>query len=524
MQSSPLRPGVPRASKQRIGWTHRARFLKMFATMPDSKFRQLVIALVLVLFSAGPLRAQALKQPGTGGATAAAKPSVKTYARRPNIILILADDLGYGDLGCYGQAKIQTPNLDRMAAEGMRFTSFYVGSPVCMPSRAALMLGQHSGHLNLRGNVKGGTLLPEETTVAQVLQSAGYYNCLLGKWGLAEEGSPGLPKLKGFDQFLGYLENKHAHDYYPSFIWRYDPVIEVDGKYLLPGNQDGAREDYVPDICSRGAVNFLRVFKPDQFNQFHPLFLFLSYTIPHANNEEGQRTGNGMQVPSDAPYATNDWPQVEKNKAAMITRMDSAIGGILTMLRTNAAYTNTLVIFTSDNGPHKEGGVDPEFFKSSGPLRGIKRDLTEGGIRVPFIAWWPGKIKPGQTTDVPAANWDLMPTFAGIAQTNAPKTDGISLLPLLTTGAQTNRHEFLYWEFYEGGFKQAARLGKWKGLRSAPDAKLELYDLETDLGEKQNVAAKNPDVVAKLEAAMKQSHTDSPQWPIKPQDQPAKKK
>jgi len=452
--------------------------------------------------------------------------------RRPNVIFILADDLGYGDLGCYGSTQIKTPNLDRMAAEGIRFTSCYAGSTVCTPSRAALMLGRHTGHLNLRGNVKGGTLLPNETTVAEVLKSAGYRTCLVGKWGLADEGLPGVPQKKGFDEFVGYLENVHAHNYYPSFLWRFDPPgpgkAGFDGRFVFPQNENDKKGLYIPDVCTKAATNFIRINKPDQFNHFRPFYLHLCFTIPHANNEEARRSGNGMQVPSDAPYSSEAWPQAEKNKAAMITRMDADIGRILDKLKAFTQDTNTIVFFSSDNGPHKEGGVDPKFLRSSGPLRGTKRDLTEGGIRVPMIVRWPGRIAPGQVSDFPWAFWDFLPTAAEIAGTNAPgDLDGFSLLPLLTGREQTNRHEFLYWEFHERGFQQALRMGDWKAIRPQAGEPLELYNLKTDLGEQQNVAAQQQDVVAKIEALLKTARTDSERWPIKKpegktSDKPAK--
>ena len=440
--------------------------------------------------------------------------------RRPSIIYILADDLGYGDLSCYGQTKFTTPHLDKMASEGIRFTSAYAGSTVCSPSRAALMLGQHTGHLNLRGNSAKATLRADELTVAEVLKAAGYRTCLLGKWGLTGAGLPGLPQKKGFDEFMGYLSNQEAHDYYPASIWRYyasQPGQEgFDGRTQLPANAAGAKGTYLPDLCTKAALNYLRINKPDSFNQYRPFFLFLSYTIPHANNEEGQRTGNGMQVPTDAPYSSEPWPQPEKNKAAMIARMDADIGKLFAKLKELKVDENTVVFFSSDNGPHKEGGVDPKFLQSAGPFRGLKRDLTEGGIRVPLIVRWPARITPGQVSDLLCANWDFFPTATDIAMTSTPKClDGISMFPTLTGQAQTNRHESLYWEFHERGFQQAIRSGDWKGIRPQAEAKLELYNLKSDPGEKKNVAEENSEVVAKLEELLKEARTDSPDWPIK---------
>jgi arylsulfatase A-like enzyme len=440
--------------------------------------------------------------------------------RRPSIILILADDLGYGDLGCYGQTKFGTPTLDRLAREGIRFTSFYAGSTVCMPSRAALMLGKHTGHLNLRGNVPHGTLLAGEVTVAEVLQRAGYRTCLIGKWGLSDEGLPGVPQKKGFDEFVGYLNNVHAHDYYSDYLWRYDPPnaarpTPFDGRMEFPQNQVGKKGLYIPDLCTTAALNFVRNNKPDRFNHFRPFFLCLNYTIPHANNEAARKNSEGMEVPTDAPYSSEPWPQPEKNKAAMISRMDGDIGRLLAKLKELKIEDNTVVFFTSDNGPHKEGGVDPKFFQSSGPFRGHKRDLTDGGIRVPMIVRWPARIKAGQESDFVWAFWDFLPTAAAIARTTPPENlDGISVLPLLLGQTQTNRHEYLYWEFHEKGFRQAMRMGDWKAIRQQAGGSLELYNVKTDPAEKQNVADKNPEVVKRIEDLLKTARTESARWPM----------
>ena len=440
---------------------------------------------------------------------------------RPNIILILADDLGYGDLGCYGQKKIKTPNLDKFAAEGIRFTDAYAGSTVCAPSRCALMTGLHAGHGRIRGNGNKG-LSTTDTTVAEVLKSVGYHNVLFGKWGLGEEGSSGMPQKKGFDEFAGYLNQTHAHDYYTDHIYRYAPN-HYDGWQQLPENRDEKKGLYIPDLLTMATTNFVRNAEPNPRNPREPFFLFLSTIIPHANDEEGKRTGNGMQVPSDAPYSEESWPQVEKNKAAMITRLDTAVGAILDALKRYHLENNTLVLFSSDNGPHKEGGVDPKFFNSGGPLRGIKRDLYEGGIRVPLMARWPGKIKPGQTSSEICAFWDFLPTAAEVADAKAPpQLDGISLVPTLFGKAQTNHHDFLYWEFHERGFQQAGRMSDWKAVRPEANGPLELYDLKTDIGEKTNVADKHPDIVAKMDSLLKNARTDSPDWPVK--KAPGKKK
>jgi len=434
--------------------------------------------------------------------------------RAPNIILIVADDLGYGDLGCYGQNQIQTPNLDRLAAAGTRFTSFYAGSTVCAPSRSALMTGLHTGHTRIRGNAKGASLAAQDSTLALYLQRAGYKNGYVGKWGLGNPGSPGLPGDKGFEDFFGYLDQTRAHDYYAQYLDRFDTneglrVIE------FPANAGGGRGEYLPDRFQTAVSNYFRIHKPDSFNKQRPVFLMIAHTIPHANNEFGRETGNGMQVPDDKPYSAQDWPQVERNKAAMITRLDKYVGQIVSQLKQSKQDTNTLILFTSDNGPHKEGGVDPEFFRSSGPLRGIKRDLYEGGIRVPLIAVWPGKIPTNRVSDEPFAFWDLLPTLVEVAGARVPRNiDGISYLPTLLGTAQTNRHEFFYWEFHEGGFKQAVRMGDWKAVLPQVGGPVELYNLATDLGETKNVAAANPDVVARIQEYLKSARTESAQWPI----------
>lgn len=437
--------------------------------------------------------------------------------RRPNLIFILADDLGYGDLGCYGQTRIKTPNIDKMASEGIRFTGFYAGSTVCAPSRAALMLGKHTGHLNIRGNGQGLALQPDEVTVAKVLKEAGYRTGLIGKWGLGDEGTTGVPSKQGFDDFVGYLNQTHAHDYYTDRLWHTDPRVPWDAWQYFHENQGGNKGLYTHDLFTTGATNFVRINKPDQFNKYRPFFLFLAYTIPHANNEAGRATGNGMQVPSDAPYSDEQWAQAEKNKAAMITRLDTDIGRLMDKLKQLKIDDDTVIFFTSDNGPHKEGGVDPKHFNSSGSFRGLKRDLYEGGVRVPMIVRWPAKIKPGQVSDFIWANWDFLPTAADIALTKPPKDiDGFSVLPLLTGKTQTNRHDFLYWEFHERGFQQAARMGDWKAVRPQAGEPLELYNLKTDPTEKQNVAEKNPKVVAQFEEYLKTARTESNRWPMKP--------
>ena len=403
----------------------------------------------------------------------------------PNIIIILADDLGYGELGSYGQTKIKTPNLDRLAAEGMRFTDAYAGNTVCAPSRSALMTGKHSGHGRVRSNVQV-PLTTEDITLAMLLKARGYATGAFGKWALGWEGTTGTPNRKGFDEWFGYLDQVHAHNYYPQFLWR------NDDQFFLPGNENGQLRAYAPDWFVRVATNFVRVHEID------PFFLYFPTTIPHANNELGT---NGMQVPSLGNYARMDWPAPEKAKAAMITRLDSFVGELMDQLKAAKIDRDTLILFSSDNGPHREGGVDPDFFRSAGPLRGLKRDLYEGGIRVPLLARWPGHIKPGTTNTLPVAFWDVLPTVAELVGVSPlPGLDGLSFAPTLFGQEPKQTHPYLYWEFHEKAYQKAVRAGNWKGVKLDPDKPLELYDLATDLGETKDVAAAHPDVVKQLEA------------------------
>jgi len=436
--------------------------------------------------------------------------------KKTNIIFILADDLGYVDLGCYGQKDIETPNIDKLAAEGIRFTDHYAGSTVCAPSRCCLMTGKHTGHAYIRGNreVKpmGQEPLPAGTvTVAGLLKDAGYATALTGKWGLGASGSVGIPNRQGFDYFYGYLCQRHAHNYYPEFLFRNEERVPLEGNRVENPRPDGAgvaveKTQYSHDLIVKESLAFIAR------NSTKPFFLYLALTIPHANNEAGKE---GMEVPTDAPYSNRNWPAQQKNHAAMITRMDSDIGTIMAQLKEFGIDENTLVIFSSDNGPHREGGADPEFFKSSGPLRGIKRDLYEGGIRVPMIARWPGKIHEGAVSDHVSAFWDFLPTAAEIAGVRVPgNIDGISYLPALL-GKEQRKHEFLYWEFHEGrASKQAVRMGKWKAVRLRPSAPLELYDLSTDKGEKNNIASIFPDIVKKIEDYLKGARTESEIWKL----------
>lgn len=440
----------------------------------------------------------------TAAAAASALAAAAPQEKKPNILFILADDLGYGDLGCYGQQQIKTPNIDRLAREGVRFTQAYAGSTVCAPSRCALMTGFHTGHGRVRGNADPDLpLRPQDITVAEVLKGAGYRTAVYGKWSLGNLGSTGYPTRKGFDDWLGYFSQTHAHNYYPEHLLDNEKAIQ------LKGNTGTRHTDYAPDLFTARALEFLST-KSEK-----PFFLHICYTQPHANNEMGRDTGNGMQVPDLGSYADKPWSAVEKGFAAMITRMDSDIGKVLDKLAAIGEADNTLVIFASDNGAHKEGGHDPSVFESSGPLHGIKRDMYEGGIRVPAIMRWPRVIKPGRVSDHVWAFWDFLPTAAEIAGVRAPAgIDGISLVPLLY-GRPQQQHEYLYWEFHENGFDQAIRVRDWKGVKRGRTAPLELYDLSKDVSERTNLAGQNPAVAARLGEIMSTARTESPEWPVK---------
>ncbi len=426
--------------------------------------------------------------------------------QKPNIIYIMADDLGYGDLGCYGQQIIQTPNLDKMASEGMRFTECYAGSTVCAPSRSVLMTGKHTGHTTVRGNAGGiggvvglggkdgrVPLNKEDITVAEVLKQAGYVTGMTGKWGLGEPNTTGEPNSQGFDEWFGYLNQNRAHTYYPTFIWRNRERVPLNG------NTGNMKTQYTHDMFTNFALEFIRK------NQKKPFFLYVPYCIPHS----------AYEIPDTAPYSDQPWAEDEKVHAAMVTRMDRDIGRIMALLKDLKIDDNTIVFFCSDNGAAKrwEGRFD-----SSGPLRGRKRDMYEGGIRTPMIVRWPGRIEPGSENDLAWHFADVLPTLAKIARTNPPDgIDGVSVLPTLLGKKQDLADRFLYWEFFEGGYKQAVRWRNWKAVRLKPGQKLELYDLSQDIGEKQNVAANHPNIVARINEYLKTARTESQAWPIRKQ-------
>ena len=408
---------------------------------------------------------------------------------KPNVIFILSDDLGYGDVGCFGQKLIKTPNIDKLAAEGMRFTDAYAGCTVCAPSRCTLMTGLHTGHTSIRGNreipPEGQEPMPADTfTVAKLMKQAGYTTGIIGKWGLGYPGSTSTPDKMGFDYFFGYNCQAKAHEYYPEYLWRNDQKVMLEGKA------------YSHDLMANDSLEFVRR------NKDKPFFLYLAFTIPHQK----------IQVPDLGPYENENWPPNLKKLASMITRMDKDIGRLMALLKELNLDEKTLVFFASDNG----AAYSDKVFNHSGPLRGFKRDEYEGGLRSPSIARWPGKIKPGVVSEQVWAFWDFLPTMADFTGQKLPgKTDGISIMPALLEG-KVIEHPPLYFEFHERGFDQAARIGNWKAVRQAPGQPLELYDLKNDLGEQHNVAAEHPDVVKQFEDFLATARVDSPRWPITP--------
>lgn len=424
---------------------------------------------------------------------------------KPNIIYILADDLGYGDLSCYGQEKFRTPNIDQLAAEGIRFTNHYSGSTVCAPSRSTLLTGLHTGHTPIRGNrevkPEGQQPMPASTrTVAHELKDAGYKTACIGKWGLGFPGSVSDPQNMGFDYFFGYNCQRHAHHYFVDYLWENDHKVEYPEKV------------YSHDVQTEKAFDFIRSNRDSTF------FLYLAYTIPHAE----MRIPDKYLEPFIGKYPEpNPWPGGHYGKqehpraalAAMITHLDGDVGRLMQLLKELGIDENTLVVFTSDNGPHVEGGNDPQFFNSNGPLRGQKRDLYEGGIRVPFVARWPKVIEAGRESDHISAFWDMYPTFCEVAGRKVPQgLDGIPMLPEFKNEPQP-QHDYLYWEFHELGGRQAVRMGKWKGVRynlAKGNRDVELYNLETDIGEEHNIADQHPKIAEKMRQLMNEAHKPSP--------------
>ena len=468
-----------------------------------------------IVFSTGAVVAAGVV-PGAAGSLSNKTLNARIGRKRPNVVYILADDLGYKELGCYGQEKIRTPNLDKLAAEGMRFTQHYSGQAVCAPARCSLLTGKHMGHAYIRDNyeIDGYQLpIPNETlTVAEIFRQAGYKTGAMGKWGLGGPDTEGHPNNQGFDLFYGNLGQVQAHWYYPPHLWRNNEQV------FFEGNTNYSGTHYSHDYMAEEALQFVTD------NKNNPFFLYVPFIIPHVS----------LQVPQDSldEYLPLGWPETpiaqahysacDKPKAtyaAMITRMDRDIGRIMNLLKKHGIDDNTIVIFSSDNGTTYRFGVDYEFFNSVGPLRGLKGSLYEGGIREPMIARWPGRIKPGSTSDHISAFWDFLPTCCDLIGAKIPDgIDGISFLPTLLGKPGQQQHDYLYWEFKSYGAQQAVRMGKWKGYRkdvtTNPNPPLELYDLENDIGETTNVATGNPAIVSQIEQIMTKAHTPSPEFPI----------
>lgn len=458
-----------------------------------------IVGLLFVLSHVTPATAdESAKEAGSG--------------TRPNIIYIMVDDLGYGDLGCYGQKVVQTPNIDRLAAGGMRFTDHYAGHTVCRPSRLVLWLGQHVGHTGLIGN-RDRSLTSKEQTVSRLLQNADYATGGVGKWALgnvddpSEIDNPGHPNRNGFDYWYGYMNQGRAHNFFPTYLWENDQQVTLPGNVIDPvpagrGRVSSKRVSYSHDFMTEAAFGFIRR------NQKTPFLLHIHWTIPHANNEGGRVTGDGMEIPDWGMYADRDWPNPEKGFAAMVSHMDADVGRLLKLLQELKLDERTLVIFTSDNGPHNEGGHNHEFFDSNGPLTGFKRSMHEGGIRVPMIARWPGRIDAGSVSNHPSAFPDFLPTACELAGVEPPEgIDGISYLPtLLGKAGSQKQHEYLYCASSEGATSIGVRYGKWKLVqyRSAkksaknqsPDWRL--YDLATDIGETTDLSGQHPEIVKKI--------------------------
>lgn len=451
--------------------------------------------------------------------------AAQSTERPPNIILIMADDLGYGELGCYGQEKIKTPRLDRMAAEGLRFTRYYAGAPVCAPTRCTLMTGKHSGHAFIRDNrelkTEGQFPLPAATrTLASSLKQSGYTTAMVGKWGLGGPGSTGEPNSLGFDFFFGYLCQREAHNYYPTHLWKNTTRIDLEGN--SPGNLIGKR--YAQTLFMTEIESFLRSRKPE------PFFLYLPFTIPHVAIQAEEEDIAPYRTLPDAPYDGKQGylphPTPHAAYAAMVSRLDKDVGRILDLIAELGLDSSTIIFFCSDNGPTYDriGGADSDFFDSAAGLRARKGSVYEGGIRVPLIARWPGKIRPGETCGIPCASYDLMPTLLDLARAPAePGLDGISLTPALLNSGDQPRHDYLYWEFPSYGGQQALLAGKYKAVRQQMNKgpiRTELYDLAADEHETHDLAPDHPDITARLEALMKQAHEISPEFPFKPIDHP----
>ncbi|MFG0328396.1 MAG: arylsulfatase [Phycisphaerales bacterium] len=443
----------------------------------------------------------------------------------PNIILIVADDLGWAELGCYGQTKIRTPNIDRLANEGVRFMQFYSGSPVCAPSRCVLLTGRHPGHAYIRDNKEMGGWGPDEregqlalpagtTTIGTLLQDAGYTTACIGKWGLGGPGTSGEPNEQGFDHWFGYLCQRVAHNYYPTHLWRNGDRVPLDGNEW--GNLVG--DAYAPDLMIDEAIEFV----DDHHDE--PFFLYYATPVPHLalqvpedSLREYESTWPDPPYEGSKGYLPHDSPRAAY--AAMVTRMDAHVGRLLDRLVDLKVDERTIVLFTSDNGATFDiGGADSPFFESAGPFRGRKGSVFEGGLRVPLVARWPGRIPAGYETDHLAAFWDVLPTFCEIAGVDAPEdSDGLSFLPTLLDNGLQSEHDYLYWEFPGYGSQQAVRIGPWKGVRRnlrRGEERLMLFNLNDDPGESRDVAGEHPDVVERMREILREAHVPSEEFPL----------
>ncbi len=419
----------------------------------------------------------------------------------PNIIFIMADDLGYGDLGCYGQQLIATPNIDRLAIEGLRFTQAYAGSTVCTASRSVLMTGLHNGHTPARDNIPHyhTYLQDDDVTIAEVLQPAGYRCAGIGKWSLGDAGTKGRATRQGFDSWFGYLNQDHAHYYFTEYLD--DDEVRLE----LPGNSQ-SRRNYSHDLMTDRILKFIRE------SSGEPFFFYAAYTLPHFSSKHEDK--DGLAVPSTEPYTDRDWDDKSKKYAAMIHRLDRDVGRIVDLVDAQGIGNNTLIILTSDNGG---GSSVPERFDTNGPLRGFKRDLTEGGIRVPFIVRWPGTVAAGHTSDEVIAFQDMLPTFAELAGVQAPgDIDGISIVNALHGGRISEPERFLYWDYghCRSRYDQAVRLGPWKAVRLGADGDIQLFDLSQDIGESEDLASRHPEVVNRMARIMKTAARPSDRYPI----------
>lgn len=427
-------------------------------------------------------------------------PALAQRTVQPNIVLILADDLGYGDLGSYGQTRIRTPNLDRMAGAGMRFTNFYAGGPTCSPSRDALVTGRHTGHTRNRDD-HHYPLHAEDRTVAEVLQGAGYATGLVGKWGLGGVGSEGHPNRKGFDYFFGYLDSTRAHNYWPDYLWENEEKIPLDNEVVRSTTSERATEQrtYAPKLLLEKALEFV------EQHRTRPFFLFFAPNLVHANSEFVDGVTEGYL---NLEYFRQDWPYAQRYYATMVSVLDIQVGRILDTLDSLGLGARTAVFFSSDNGPHDEGGLDPYFFSSSGGLRGYKKSMYEGGLRVPLIVRWPGHTPAGSVSDGVFAVWDFLPTAAAMAGSPLPEgVDGVSMLGALA-GQPDEGHPFLYWERYKTRSQQVVRLGPWKVIRNGLDDEVEVYDLAADPTESENLSDRHPDVVAQAREVWEREHRE----------------